>query len=316
MRYVINAQASQEIGTGHVMRLSALAEELIARKEEVVFVGKIAGVTWLEYRILRLGFSQVVFNEKDFVPDQDNDVLIFDTYDRNLRDIFIQKSNWKKVILIADATTPNYDADVVFNPNLLEEYLNFPDSDFYSGPLYIPFRKSILKSNRNDEVSSKLRILVVGGGTDPFNFVGSVASILSRIEADFEACLLTNKTAFDFLDSRFEISPMGSTFDSLLASSDLVFTTAGSASLEFVATEIATGIGCAVDNQENYFQNLVDSGVAIPIGRFVSGAWQLDQVSINKLVTDQELRCSLRAKCKNFIDCEGAIRIVDVILKL
>jgi spore coat polysaccharide biosynthesis predicted glycosyltransferase SpsG len=103
------------------MRLSALAEELIARKEEVVFVGKIAGVTWLEYRILRLGFSQVVFNEKDFVPDQDNDVLIFDTYDRNLRDIFIQKSNWKKVILIADATTPNYDADVVFNPNLLEE---------------------------------------------------------------------------------------------------------------------------------------------------------------------------------------------------
>jgi spore coat polysaccharide biosynthesis predicted glycosyltransferase SpsG len=157
---------------------------------------------------------------------------------------------------------------------------------------------------------------VVGGGTDPFNFVGSVASILSRIEADFEACLLTNKTAFDFLDSRFEISPMGSTFDSLLASSDLVFTTAGSASLEFVATEIATGIGCAVDNQENYFQNLVDSGVAIPIGRFVSGAWQLDQVSINKLVTDQELRCSLRAKCKNFIDCEGAIRIVDVILKL
>jgi spore coat polysaccharide biosynthesis predicted glycosyltransferase SpsG len=297
------------------MRLSALAEELIARAEEVVFVGRIDGVNWLEDRIYNLGFSQVVLNEKDFTPDPENDVLIFDTYEKDVFDNFIQRSNWKKIVLVADASTPIYDADLVFNPNIIEEFLDFPSSIFYSGPLYIPFRKSISKINRSITLKSKLKILVVGGGTDPFNFVGSVAHILSKSKVDFEAVLLTENHAFDYLDSRFEITQIGSKFDSFASLSDLVFTTAGSTSLEFVARETATGVGCAVDNQENYFQNLVRSSVAIPIGRFTSGTWKLDKVSINRLVTDKELRDGLRMKCKNFIDCEGATRMVDLILQ-
>ena len=39
MRYVLRADASESIGAGHVMRSSAIAEELIARGENVVFVG-------------------------------------------------------------------------------------------------------------------------------------------------------------------------------------------------------------------------------------------------------------------------------------
>ena len=49
MRYVLRADASQSMGSGHVMRSSAIAEELIARGEDVVFVGQISEIPWLAF---------------------------------------------------------------------------------------------------------------------------------------------------------------------------------------------------------------------------------------------------------------------------
>lgn len=62
MRYVLRADASQSMGAGHVMRSSAIAEELIARGEDVIFVGQISDLPWVEERIASLGFSHI-FNE-------------------------------------------------------------------------------------------------------------------------------------------------------------------------------------------------------------------------------------------------------------
>ena len=42
MRYVLRADAPEFIGAGHVMRSSAIAEELIARGENVIFVGQVS----------------------------------------------------------------------------------------------------------------------------------------------------------------------------------------------------------------------------------------------------------------------------------
>jgi spore coat polysaccharide biosynthesis predicted glycosyltransferase SpsG len=242
--------------------------------------------------------------------------LIFDSYEKSLHDGFIQRSYWKNVVLVADSSTPKYQADLVFHPNIIAESLDFDYSDFHSGPLYIPFRKSIAEINRCHEKNTKLRILIVGGGTDPLNFVGNVGLLLSQMKESFQVSLLTNKNSFDFLDSRFETIQIGSSFDSLVASSDLVFTTAGSASLEFVAKGIAIGIGCAVKNQEKNYKNLVNLGMALPIGDHFLGEWKFDSSAINKLITDEELRISLRENCNNFVDFEGASRIVDLILKL
>ena len=59
MRYVLRADASQTIGAGHVMRSSAIAEELIARGKEVLFIGKISNLPWVENRISGLGFTEI-----------------------------------------------------------------------------------------------------------------------------------------------------------------------------------------------------------------------------------------------------------------
>ncbi len=59
MRNVLRADASQSMGAGHVMRSSAIAEELISRGNNVIFVGRISNLPWVEKRIASLGFSQV-----------------------------------------------------------------------------------------------------------------------------------------------------------------------------------------------------------------------------------------------------------------
>jgi spore coat polysaccharide biosynthesis predicted glycosyltransferase SpsG len=62
------------------MRSSALAEEVIARNIEAVFIGDIQELPWVTSRIEELGFSQILNKEDDFVPNSNSDVLILDSY--------------------------------------------------------------------------------------------------------------------------------------------------------------------------------------------------------------------------------------------
>jgi spore coat polysaccharide biosynthesis predicted glycosyltransferase SpsG len=316
MRYVFSGEASQTIGTGHVMRLSAIAEELISRGLDVAFVGNVADIGWLNNRITKLGFSEVEFEQSNFTSNPMNDILILDSYIKSPLDSFVAKSNWNKVVSISDKSTPLYLADLVIHPNISETMISHQGDRFYSGPLYIPFRKSIANVEDSSRFNSKLQILLVGGGTDPYNFVQKVSQVLMNFDEDFEARLFTNNLKGNFFDSRFTINRIGDEFDEYAAAADLIFSTAGTTSLEFVARRMAMGIGCSVENQRDYYSNLSATGVAIPIGEVILGKWHLEKELISNLVVDSSLRSELRKKCKDFIDLNGASRIADLITSL
>jgi spore coat polysaccharide biosynthesis predicted glycosyltransferase SpsG len=97
---------------------------------------------------------------------------------------------------------------------------------------------------------------------------------------------------------------------------DLAFTTASTTGLEFIAREIACGVACVVDNQKQYYKVLVENEVVYPIGTFKDSTWELDESAILRLLESQELRESLRDRCKNYIDLMGATRIADAILEI
>ena len=80
MRFIFRADASREIGSGHVMRSSVLAEEAISRNFECIFVGRISGLDWVSERIANLGFSRVIEDERLFDVDRELDILVLDTY--------------------------------------------------------------------------------------------------------------------------------------------------------------------------------------------------------------------------------------------
>jgi spore coat polysaccharide biosynthesis predicted glycosyltransferase SpsG len=312
----MRADSSPKIGSGHVMRLSAIAEELITRGETVIFVGQFAELPWLVTRIHTLGFSQILQSSTEYFPDPALDILILDSYNLPVDDDFIQPSNWRRVITISDELTPSYLADLVIHPGISENWVPAKDVKFLTGPKYIPFRKSITKFKSLSANSERLEILVVGGGTDPFNFVEAIAKSLVGIQGPFRASLFSNDDSLVKMDSRFTCVPIGPKLDAYANLAELVFTTASTTSLEFIARETALGIGCAVDNQQEYYKSLILAEVAAPIGLFSQGNWNLDNQKISEMIHSKEFREKLVNKSLGMFDLNGSTRIVDEILKI
>ena len=318
MRYILRADASQSIGAGHVMRSSAIAEELIARGEDVIFIGQISGLLWVEERIAALGFTHIYNNPNSFIPSPVSDVLLLDSYEIDRYDSFITPKNWLHVVAIVDELTPNYRCTLRIHPGLDSTWDGKSRVPILAGPKYIPFRSSISKNmaaNARDQ--RNLKIVVVAGGSDFHNLVLEIAKVLALLPESFEVYLFSNVSSSLALDSRFHYLEIGSKLDEVSKDANLILTTSSTSSLEFIARGFCVGVACAVDNQRQYYNSLGQLDVAAQIGfRDPSLGWFLDIKTIHKLVTLPDFRESLAKNAIGLIDFHGASRIVDVIIDL
>ena len=314
----MRADASRTIGAGHVMRSSAIAEELIARGENVVFIGQISDLPWVEERIATLGFNQIYNAPSDYSPNSETDVLVLDTYETDINESFLRPENWLHIVVIVDALTPNYRCSLRIHPGLDPDWIGDSLTPILAGPKYIPFRSSLSsKVSVADQVQHMLRILVVAGGSDPFEMVQEIAKILAKIPEQFEVYLFSSSSFASALDSRFFFFEVGKQLDILTKEVDLVLTTASTSSLEFLARGLCVGVACAVNNQEQNYIALGELGAAAQLGlRNKENSWELDESMIYSLVTSSTLRRSLISKAEGLFDFEGASRIVDAIKSL
>jgi len=318
MRYILRADASLSIGAGHVMRSSAVAEELIARGEDVVFVGQISDLPWVEERIASLGFTQIHNNPSDFILNPKSNVLLLDSYEIPIDNKFINPENWLHIVAMVDELTPNYCCTLRIHPGLNSNWVGESNVPILAGPKYIPFRTSLSrKMHAPSQEQHSLRIAVVAGGSDPHGLVNEIAKILVAIPEQFEVYLFSNSIFDSSLDTRFLVIEVGDQLDELTRNVDLVLTTASTSSLEFLARGLCVGIACAVGNQEQYYGALGELNVVAQLGlRNLDNNWELDKEIIYSLITSRELRGNLIARAKGLIDFKGASRIVDAITNL
>ena len=318
MRYILRADASQSTGAGHVMRSSAIAEELIARGEVVIFIGQTSDLPWVEERIATLGFTQIYSESSDFIPKSESDVLLLDSYEIHTDDAFIAPENWLHIVVIVDELTPNYRCTLRIHTGLDSSWVGSSKVPILAGPKYIPFRSSLSKNIHSSiKEPHELRIAVVGGGSDPFGLVREIARILVTFSEQFEVYLFSNTILNPTLDNRFHYVEVGHLLDEVTKNVDLVLTTASTTSLEFLARGLCVGVICVIDNQEQYYKTIGNLGVAAQLGfRTLDSRWELDKEKIYSLVTSGQLRENLLAKATGLIDFKGASRIVDAITEL
>jgi spore coat polysaccharide biosynthesis predicted glycosyltransferase SpsG len=315
MRLVFRADASMNVGSGHVMRCLAIAEEAVSRGIQCVLVGSLGGVDWLQERIASLGISLIPESEFSFFDK--SDVLIIDSYTLPRDDNFISTNKWGLVVAIADEATPQYEAGLIIHPGLDGAWFTGNQENFLFGPQFIPVRKSIEKS-LGQNITELKKIVVFGGGTDTYRFAQEIGRQLSGLPGFKDVSFFSgDKKGVEELDPRFKVYPFGSALDTELSEADLVFTTASTSSLEIVAREIPLGIACSIQNQRTYFQALSDFKVALQIGdRTGTGYWEFDVGEIRRLVSNHELRKEMRMACGGFIDLSGAKRIVDAVTRM
>ena len=311
-----------EIGAGHVMRVSAIAEELIDRHLDVVFVGDINGLPWVNERITSMGFSAIHPSLSTFASNQESDVLILDSYIIDPGDPFVKDARWKAIIAVVDDVTPIYKADLYIHSGSGTNWTpppGFSRAPLLSGVDYLAIRKSIREIAKLPRLTAKraLEITVVGGGSDPFGFCVAISKLLRTLGGDFRVSIFTGDKRGLQVDPRFMFLPSGPKFEENLRSTDLVFTTAGTSSWELLSLGLPIGLALAADNQAANYEYQITNNLALDIGFYSSsGKWNLQKENIEILVGNSTTRSVLHEKSSAAIDGQGVARIADSILQI
>jgi len=316
MRIVFHAEASPEMGSGHVMRISVLAEEAISRGISTVFVGHIHGLDWVNQRILNLGFDSISKDFNDLEINPSADVLLLDSYTLEVNSPYIQMCKWLGVISISDKVTPSFNANLRLIPSLTERDSLVDGVVTLSGAKYILTRSTITKKRAGFASSTGNKVLVVGGGSDPFGFCKMMAEILDSVTYPLEVHFFTGEIFQSKGTHNFVLHAFGQELDDIANDFDFVLTTASTSSFEFIAREIPTAVVCVVDNQREYYDQLGVLGLAVQIGlRNKDQTWDIDIAVLNEFLQDGDLKERLRHRMFNFIDLKGAARVLDQIIE-
>ncbi|WP_125932718.1 hypothetical protein [Candidatus Planktophila dulcis] len=249
------------------------------------------------------------------MADAETDVLVLDSYSIPVSDAFIAKTNWRFAMSICDQVSPKYAVDIELRPGL-EKPGEIPATPIVlSGAEHILIRKGIVKSIQMKHEGGITRVLVVGGGSDPFGYVPAVAEVIRSLKFNLEVHLFTNEEIHTKFFEGVVFHPIGTELDLIAREVDVVLTTASTSSLEFIAREIPTGMVCAMGNQEDYFEQLGRLGYATQIGvRTLAEGWEFNVEAIKDLLGSQEKRNALKQAVSGLIDLKGAERVIDFLV--
>ena len=304
MRFVIRADASLEQGTGHVMRTSSIAEELVRLNYEVYFVGQTGNISWLNQRLHKIGFQEIYMSDKNFIPNPHTDILIIDSYLIPPRDSFIFKTKWLLTVSIVDRETPFYDAEENFHlgPELdIEVLKKYSNSTLHIGLEYFPIRQAIKEVKQKRLGTPQNGLLITGGGSDPFNFRETVTNIISSSALHPE--------------NEYEIIDTTKNYEESLFLASIAITTCGTSCWEFVYLEIPMAIVCAIDNQKENYNHISTQKLGHPVGVKKSKTeWEIDKIELQKFLNNHHLQENYRKSTMNIIDGNGASRIIEKIL--
>lgn len=221
MRVVFRADASVQIGTGHVMRCLTLADALRDRGVDTLFIcrelaGFFAGMITARGHSLRTlpapeGTQQVGKNEPAHAHwlevswEQDaeqsrkilqevggGDWLVVDHYGLDYRWESQQRLGVQKILVVDDLADRKHDCDILVDQTLAASTQRYKslvplNCDLLLGPRYAMLRPEFAL-NREDalqkrkKTSSVRKILVAMGGTDPFNVTDIVLQGIEMLD--------------------------------------------------------------------------------------------------------------------------------------
>jgi UDP-2,4-diacetamido-2,4,6-trideoxy-beta-L-altropyranose hydrolase len=332
----IRVDGSVEIGTGHVIRCLALAEELSDRGYKPVFCTRGYDSGLIE-KIKSRGFDlQVLHAALSMQEDMERftemgkkhnaGVVITDNYHFTDQYLKYLKENFKVVVSIDDIAESYFYSDILVNQNI------YATPEMYNGKtatgtkLFLGTAYALLRPefkayhNQSREFSRVKNILVTLGGVDPDNQTLKVLKALDKIKADFSITAVigvSNPHVEDisaFAESSekpIKLLKNVNNMAELMHASDIAVSAAGSTSWELCCTGLPSIVIILADNQERIGKGLAEAGISINLGWFNDVTETMIQESVEKLINNAKLRESMGQKGKAAVDGSGAERIVD-----
>ncbi|MCS6802856.1 MAG: UDP-2,4-diacetamido-2,4,6-trideoxy-beta-L-altropyranose hydrolase [Chloroflexota bacterium] len=326
-RLLIRADASERIGTGHVMRGLALAQAWRESGGEAIFA-LAHGEAAIEARLRGEGFEVI---RVAAVPGSPADVeetlaiaahwVAVDGYHFSA-DYFAAIHAERRLLVVDDwGHAVHYDADLVLNGNAYATPALYPSTParLLLGTRYVPLRREFLDAIAPRPTPPLARtILVTLGGADPDNRTLLVVEALRRLTLPFEARVVIGASnphgaairAAAAGDGRISVLEHVRDMPALMRWADVAVAGAGTTTWELCALGVPSLLAVLADNQAPVAEAVAARGAAIALGRLDDQLPDRIAARLDLLMRSEVLRLLLSESGRALVDGRGAARVV------
>lgn len=338
---LIRADATRNIGNGHVMRCLALAAEWQARGGHVVFL-TCADNPLIAARIDQSGAERISLPAMhphtedlpellDLLHQRRPAWTVLDGYHftpcyQEAVQEAMRESGGKTLVLDDMAHHSCYHADVLVNQNV------YADALVYTCPcrtvLQLGARYALLRPEfvlwqnwQREHPQTARNVLVTMGGTDPDNITLKVLQALDTWRGrEFAVKIVAGpgnphyavlQQAIVESGGRIELLSGSSNMGELTAWADLAVSGAGSTSLELAYMQVPVLSVVLADNQRRNAVALTSAGTMQTLGRHEAVTPKSLAHAISHLAHNLSLRRHMGLAGRNLVDGSGAQRIVN-----
>ncbi len=350
---VIRADANSKIGMGHVMRCLSVADALVKRGEEVLFVTAddtpvpLLTKKGIPYRVLHTDYADMEAELPELLavlreltlraesPEaallQRNTSILVDSYYVTEKYLAALKSRIT-TIYMDDIYAFSYPVDMLINYNIYGEEMGyekdaaFADTKLLLGTEYVPLREEF-SAGEQQRTAANCGILITTGGSDSFNLAGQLLMEAMKYDALKEkeyhvvsGSLNPHIGELQALAQKHEnihIHCNVTNMAELMVESEVALSAGGSTLYELCAMGVPVIAFSFAENQERLVQTFVKRGIAQYGGNYRTDGNRMIQNTIAGLETlleDENLRTEYRKKARTLVDGKGAGRIAEAIL--
>lgn len=336
---LIRVDGDHHIGTGHVMRMLALAQAWQRRGGAVVFCCVLLPNA-LQEKLVAGGF-EVIYQEVDpggiddaeavvrIAKAREVAAIVCDNYHFTLPFQKIVSAAGARFLVVVDCpVTEPFDCDFILNQNAGSACDDYPAvtiaTKMLIGPTFALLRQEFLERradlfSKEESPRGRSRILVTFGGADPHNTTAKVIGILGMV-ADAEgwevkvvvgganphlAEIERLAVAYSSIELLCDVTDM----PELMAWCDLVISAAGSTVWELCLFGIPMVLISIADNQDGIIKAMDATGAAINLG----AESELEPLALERatreLLSDTERRDEVSSWARSLVDGAGADRV-------
>jgi UDP-2,4-diacetamido-2,4,6-trideoxy-beta-L-altropyranose hydrolase len=339
MNLLFRADASVQIGTGHVMRCLALAQALQDAGGQALFA--VAQTTpSLETRLASEGCQQCLISAECGVADAEQTIalaqkhqcswIVVDGYqfDADYQNA-LKRAGFKVLFLDDYGHAARYSADLLLNQNAYANEEMYAARETHVrrllGPRYCLLRREFnsWRGWRRKIAPVGEHILVTMGGSDPDNFTAAVCDALGQL-ANIRVTVVAGGSNPHFESLRELVSRRSSfvllksaeNMPELMAQADVAVAGAGTTCWEMCLLQLPMLLVDLVDNQEPIAKVLHERGAAIHLGTAqLEAGNRVTKNEIAKrvvnLLASQTERAGLSQRSGELVDGRGTERVLQ-----
>jgi len=340
MRLLIRADASIEIGTGHVMRCLALAQAAQEKGFSVLFVSHASLPSALQARLGEEGMKVILLpvpigsgadasDTLKTATDWQANWLILDGYkfDADYQQYFGNQT--LSVLLLDDYGHADfYSVDFILNQNISAQtdwyQRRSPQTQLLLGTNYSLLRREFRqwKYQPDQQSPSVPTVLVTLGGADPDNLTGTVLQALQKVETPLRVHVVLggsnphyDKISKLVAGSLHEICLLRDvkSMPTLMAEADISISAGGSTCWELAFMGVPGIVLVLADNQRAIAEGLHEYGAFINLGWHEVINEEAIAQALTHLIIHPEKRKAMSHRGKQLVDGLGAFRVLQAI---